>query len=155
MTTTQEPDPFGAAPPPPTPATGPSGPRAGFGQRFAAYLLDSLILWALFLVIAYGIDVAFGYAVYFLGSIAYFTYLDGGPAGQTLGKKALGIRVIDFQRGGSIGYGRGFIRWIGLVVSGIPLWLGFFWVLWDKEKQGWMDKMAGSVVVPVSSYPID
>lgn len=155
MTTTQEPDPFGAAPPPPPPAAGPSGPRAGFWQRFAAYFLDGIILWVVFLIVGYGISLALGYAVYLLGSIAYFTLLDGGPAGQTLGKKALGIRVIDFQTGGSIGYGRGFIRWIGLIVSGVVIYLGFLWMLWDKEKQGWMDKMANSVVVPVSSYPID
>ena len=86
-----------------------------------------------------------------IGAI-YFTLLDGGPSGQTLGKKALGIRVISLKEGGSIGYGRGFVRWL---VQNFLSWiflLGYLWMLWDKEKQCWQDKAAGSVVVPVSAY---
>ena len=30
--------------------------------------------------------------------------------------------------------------------------LGYLWMLWDKEKQTWQDKFAGSVVVPVDAY---
>ncbi len=89
-----------------------------------------------------------------LAGIAYFTILEGGAKGQTLGKMALGIRVIDLARGGSIGQGRAFIRYIGRFVSAIVLLLGYFWMLWDKEKQTWHDKLAGSVVVPTSSYPV-
>ena len=36
----------------------------------------------------------------------------------------------------------------------LPIFLGFFWMLWDKEKQCWHDKFASDVVVPVSAYPI-
>ena len=32
----------------------------------------------------------------------------------------------------------------------IPLFLGYFWMLWDREKQTWHDKMAGSVVVDLN-----
>jgi len=32
--------------------------------------------------------------------------------------------------------------------------LGFFWVLWDTEKQCWDDKLASDVVGPVSAYPV-
>jgi uncharacterized RDD family membrane protein YckC len=85
--------------------------------------------------------------------IIYYTYLEGS-SGQTLGKKALGIRVISLDGGGSIGYGRAFIRYIGRIVSAIPLFLGYFWMLWDKENQTWHDKFAGSVVVPESAYPV-
>jgi uncharacterized RDD family membrane protein YckC len=73
---------------------------------------------------------------------------------QTLGKRALGIRVIDFQTGGPIGFGRGVVRYIGKFVSGIPLALGFLWMLWDREKQTWHDKIATTVVVPTSAYPV-
>ena len=86
-------------------------------------------------------------------SLAYFTYFEGGPTGQTVGKRALGIRVYDFrQGGGSIGYGRGFVRQIGKYLSAIPLGLGYLWMLWDKEKQCWQDKLAGTVVVPADAY---
>ena len=62
--------------------------------------------------------------------------------------------MIDFSGGGPIGYGRAFIRYIGRILSAIPLLLGFLWMLWDKEKQTWHDKFANSVVVPESAYPV-
>jgi len=161
MSTTQEPDPFGRAPesdpyPAASPqgANGPSGPRAGFWKRFAASLLDGIIVTAVsvpFLVI----EPALYYVVSILGGIIYYSVLEGGAKGQTIGKMALGIRVIDLGRGGPIGVGRGFIRYIGRIASSIVLMLGYLWMLWDKEKQTWHDKMAGSVVVPVSSYPVN
>ncbi len=39
-------------------------------------------------------------------------------------------------------------------MSAIVLLLGYLWMLWDKENQTWHDKMATSVVVPVSAYPV-
>ncbi len=86
-------------------------------------------------------------------SISYFTYFEGGPTGQTIGKRMLGIRVISLDDGGPIGYGRAFIRWIGRYVSAIVIFIGYFWMLWDEESQCWHDEFAGDVVVPVSSYP--
>jgi uncharacterized RDD family membrane protein YckC len=38
------------------------------------------------------------------------------------------------------------------IVSGIPFDLGYFWMLWDKEKQTWHDKVANDVVVPANAY---
>src|SRR5262245_33092520 len=152
-----------ASPPPyqPPPAaqptwqpSGPSGPRSSFGRRVVAYLLDGIIIAIVAGIVTAILNQNIGYAVDFLGGAAYFTFLDGGPKGQTLGKMALGIRVIDFAGGGSIGYGRGVVRWIGLIISAIPCGLGFLWMLWDKEKQGWQDKLANSVVVPVEYYPV-
>ncbi len=97
---------------------------------------------------------AAGYGLGILVAIAYFTYFEGGPTGQTLGKRVMGIRVVDFAGGGPIGYGRGFIRYIGKIVSGLVFCLGFLWMLWDREKQAWDDKFAGTVVVPVAAYPV-
>ena len=85
---------------------------------------------------------------------SYFTYFEGGPTGQTLGKRALGIRVIDFKGGGPIGYARGLVRYIARFLSAIVFFLGYFWMLWDPEKQTWQDKIAGTVVVPVDAYPV-
>jgi uncharacterized RDD family membrane protein YckC len=131
----------------------PSGPRAGFWRRFVAALIDGIIVGVGYgiLVAIFGTAAAYGLA--FLLSAVYFTYFEGSRDGQTLGKKALGIRVIDFGGGGSIGYGRAFIRWIGRIVSELPILLGYFWMLWDKERQTWHDKFANDVVVPVSAYP--
>jgi uncharacterized RDD family membrane protein YckC len=132
-----------------------TGARAGFWRRFVAALLDGIILGVIGGILgailtdndnaASGVGLVLG--------ILYYTYFEGS-SGQTLGKKALGIRVVDLAGGGSIGFGRAFIRYIGRIVSAIPLLLGYFWMLWDKEKQTWHDKFAGSVVVPESAYPV-
>jgi uncharacterized RDD family membrane protein YckC len=130
-----------------------SGPRAGFWRRFAAGFVDGILL----LVIDIVLGVAFkgvGSFLSLFASIAYFTLFVGGSRGQTPGMSALGIRVVSFDGSGSIGYGRAAIRWIGGIVSTIPIFLGFFWMLWDSEKQCWHDKLASDVVVPVSAYPI-
>lgn len=172
-------------PPPPYAASGsgPSGPRAGFGARLGAWLIDGLIFGVpTFVLFAaargvggteleactvdgeYGICevptgttmglwilIALGLAV---GLLFYEAVLTGGAAGQTIGKRAMGIRVIDFDTGGPIGKGRAIGRTLFRgVFSGIFL-LGYLWMLWDREKQTWHDKVTRAVVVPVSAYPI-
>ena len=89
-----------------------------------------------------------------LVSFTYLTVLIGGPRGQTLGQQAMGIRVISFETGGSIGYGRAFIRIFAAYLSVIVIFVGYFWMLWDRERQCWHDKLANDVVVPVSAYPL-
>ncbi|MGH2749386.1 MAG: RDD family protein [Actinomycetota bacterium] len=175
---------YGQYPQGPTPyATGPSGPRANFGQRLGAYILDALIIFVPLLIL-FGALLAgsvesfdaesgqfrsgplsggnvlftlFGLAV----SIAYFTLLEGSTSGQTVGKKALSIRVIHANTGGTIGYGRALGRNAVRSLPGlIPLlsliWvlLDNLWMLWDKEKQTLHDKAASTLVVPVAAYPI-
>jgi uncharacterized RDD family membrane protein YckC len=130
-----------------------SGPRAGFWRRFAAAFIDGIILFVIDLVLRVAFKGAGSFLSIFV-SLAYFTLFVGASRGQTPGMSALGIRVISFDGSGSIGYGRAAIRWVGGIVSTIPIFLGFFWMLWDKEKQCWHDKFASDVVVPVSAYPI-
>src|ERR1700722_19359490 len=132
--------------------SGPSGPRAGFWRRLGAALIDGILLG----VVNLALDIAVGRAGSLLAlaiGIAYFGYLEGSSSGQTVGKRALGIRVIDFANGGPIGFGRAVIRYFGRIVSTLPIFLGYFWMLWDRERQTWHDKFANDVVVPVSSYP--
>lgn len=67
--------------------------------------------------------------------------------GMTTGKKLLGIRVVkeDGQRAGFLTM---LIReWIGKLISGAVLLLGFVWILTDKENQGWHDKLMRTYVV--------
>jgi uncharacterized RDD family membrane protein YckC len=141
-------------PPPGPSAGGPSGPRAGFWQRFGAAFLDGLILLVpnIILMVIFRDSPGLYYLLTLIIDLGYYTYFEGGPTGQTLGKKALGIRVYDFRQGGPIGYGRGFLRQIIKYVSAIPLFLGYLWMLWDPEKQTWHDKVAGTVVVPADAY---
>lgn len=146
-------------PPPPQtsapPATGrASGPRAGFWRRFLGWLIDAIVLGVVNGIIRAIVGYGGGVAISLVIDIAYFTYLIGNARGQTLGQMALGIRVIDFNTGGPIGYGRAFIRWLVSIVSALVIFLGYFWMIWDKEKQCWHDKAANDVVVPVQYYPV-
>ena len=140
---------------------GPSGPRAGFWRRLAAFLLDLLVVGVAGLVVVIVIALIdeslreLGYAFWFVAFISYSIYFIGSPSGQTVGKRALRIRVIDFGTGGPIGYGRAAIRYVGSLISGWICYLGYVWMLWDREKQTWADKMANSVVVPVEYYPVE
>jgi uncharacterized RDD family membrane protein YckC len=131
---------------PPTSPTS-TDARAGFWIRFAAAIVDGILLG-----IANGVlQVVFGTTGYALGlllSLAYFTYFEG-ESGQTIGKRATGIRVVDIAGGGPIGYSRAFIRFIGRYISTLVILVGYLWMLWDPQKQTWHDKMANSVVVPV------
>ena len=85
----------------------------------------------------------------FLPSLLFIVYyvLLTGLKGQTLGKMALGIVVVNGQ-GEVQGIGRAALREIvGKFVSAIVILLGFFWIGWDKEKRGWHDHISGTYVV--------
>lgn len=135
-----------------------SGPRAGFWSRFLAGLVDGVM----FLVVGWfaellGFDsrtVAFQTSAA-LAALVYYAYLEGGPSGQTLGKRALGIRVMDLETGAPLGPGRATVRYLARAVSCLPLALGYLWMLWDKEHRTWHDKLSDSVVVPVDDYPLE
>jgi uncharacterized RDD family membrane protein YckC len=136
--------------------------RAGFWSRFGALLTDSLILgtvgWLVGLAFgesvvtidngtfAYAIDGGPAVVMLFV-SLAYYIALEGGPSGATLGKRAVGIKVVDSTSGEAIGYGSAAGRWFGRLLSAAPLLLGYFWMLWDDEKQTWHDKLAHAVVI--------
>jgi uncharacterized RDD family membrane protein YckC len=139
---------------PPSSAAGPTGPRASFFRRLGASLIDGIIILivALILQAAAGKDV--GRVVTLILGIAYLGFFEGSASGQTVGKRALGIRVIDYRTGGPIGYGRGVLRYFARYLSAIPCLLGYFWMLWDKERQTWHDKLISDVVVPTSAYPV-
>lgn len=137
---------------PPGPPGGAPTERAGFWVRFAAALLDGLVIAVPTLLIQLVAGPAAGQVVGFLGGLAYYIYLEGpGGEGQTLGKRALGIRVVASTTGGPIGYGAATGRYFGRILSAIPLLVGYFWMLWDPEKQTWHDKLAGSYVVTATA----
>jgi uncharacterized RDD family membrane protein YckC len=144
-----------APPEPGATAGGPSGPRAGFWRRFGAAFIDGLLIGIVgnVLLAVIGGSVAVREIISIALALGYFTYFEGST-GQTLGKRALGIRVIDFSGGGVIGYQRAAIRYLASILSGICLGIGYLWMLWDKEKQTWHDKLSNSVVVPASDYPV-
>ena len=135
------------------PPSGPSGPRASFGQRFVAWLIDVIILAVVGVVVRAIVGQTLGGLVGIVINFGYFGYFEGGPAGQTVGKLAMGIRVIRFDNGGPLGWGTALLRNLCRIISALACLLGYFWMLWDKEKQTWHDKLSNTVVVPVSAYP--
>lgn len=65
----------------------------------------------------------------------------------TPGKMAVGIRIVDAATGGKPTTGQLLGRYAGYYLATIPLLMGFVWVAFDARKQGWHDKLAGTVVV--------
>ncbi len=131
-----------------------SGPRASFGIRFVALLIDIVLLGVAGALLSAIFKPTIGSILQIILGLAYYAYLEGSPSGQTVGKKAMNIRVVDFTTGGAIGPTRALIRYLGRILSSIPCLLGYFWMLWDSEKQTWHDKIATTVVVPTSAYPV-
>lgn len=75
----------------------------------------------------------------------YFLALHGWQ-GQTLGKMFMGLRVVRVD-GGEVTPGLAFLRFIGYGLSILPLGLGIFWSLIDREKCAWHDHLAATRVV--------
>jgi uncharacterized RDD family membrane protein YckC len=144
-------------PPPGGAPAGPSGPRADFWYRLGGFLIDGVILY----VVGLGIGVIFRGSlvsqilISLAAGIAYSVYFIGSGSGQTPGMRLLNIRAVDAVTGGRVDYGRAFVRYLVGIVSQIPCYLGYFWMLWDPEKQTWHDKVAGTYVVPTSAYPVE
>lgn len=139
---------------PPVSPTGPTGPRAPFFARLAAAIIDGVLLSVVSVIASAVAGRTGGWAISIVVGIAYFGFFEGSASGQTIGKKALGIRVIDYRTGGPIGFGRAVLRFFARYLSALPCFLGYFWMLWDKERQTWHDKLISDVVVPTAAYPV-
>ncbi len=75
----------------------------------------------------------------------YFLALHGWQ-GQTLGKMFMGLKVVRAD-GGEVTPGLAFLRLIGFGLSILPLGLGLFWSIIDREKCAWHDHLAATRVV--------
>jgi uncharacterized RDD family membrane protein YckC len=84
-------------------------------------------------------------------ALAFFAFLciRLGRTGQTPGRKAAAITVVDKHTGQPIGAGKALGRYLFSIISGWPCYLGFLWMLWDADKQTWHDKIVNSIVVRV------
>ena len=67
--------------------------------------------------------------------------------GGTLGQRAMGMEVRRESDGRRVGFWRACLRYLGYIVASIPFAIGIFWIGLDPRKQGWHDKIAGTVVV--------
>lgn len=125
----------------------------GFWIRLLAFMIDGLVIGALVglvAFVAFGRSVSQTWALPTIETAVGFVYLTtcwsfiGG--GQTLGMRLFGLRVVGTD-GAPIGLGAAIMRWVGILISAALLLLGLIWVAVDPRKQGWHDKLAGTVVV--------
>ena len=131
---------------------------AGFWIRTGAAILDSILIVLIIgplLTSIYGSGywlnppdtLSFWHFIlnYVLPTVAvilFWIYRSATP-----GKMILKLRIVDARTGGKPSKGQMIGRYFGYYVSILPLMLGIIWVGIDKRKQGWHDKLAGTVVM--------
>lgn len=132
---------------------------AGFWRRYFAYTIDMMIIGIVNASIGFSFAFAFsesGQMWAFLPSLllsaGYFAYFWNKQNGQTLGNRILAIKVVK-EDGKTIDPMTGVVRYLGYLVSGAVMSLGFLWVIWDSKKQGWHDKIAKTVVYETGEKP--
>ena len=141
----------------------------GFWKRTVAGLVDTfLIILVIFpiLIRVYGIeylnnehmekgsfDFIINYVFPTIAVILLWKYYQATP-----GKMIFKATIVDANTGCKPRLRQLIIRYLGYIISTIPLGLGIFWVAFDKKKQGFHDKLANTVVVQpkvIESEPVE
>lgn len=131
---------------------------AGFWIRTGAAIIDSILMLIIImplLTVIYGADywqsavfvqgfwdVLLNYILPAIAVIIFWVYRSATP-----GKMLTKLTIVDANTGGKPSARQFIVRYLGYYVSMIPLFLGIIWVGIDKRKQGWHDKLAGTVVI--------
>lgn len=140
------------------------GQYAGFISRLIAFGIDIAIITIILLVMTWlanavltlfnfnqilGMELmqklAWSGVLALLFSASYFIFF-WTLAGQTPGKTLMGLRIVTTD-GKSLSFGRSVRRFLGYILSIFAMWLGFLWILLDNRRQGWHDKIAGTLVI--------
>ncbi|HEY0717655.1 MAG TPA: RDD family protein, partial [Streptosporangiaceae bacterium] len=135
-------------------------PYASWIVRVGGYLLDALPAWVLIgiggaLAGHGGAGTAIGLVFYLaaLGWVGYNRWYRAGTTGQSLGKQAVNVRLVDVQTGRPIGAGMAFLRDLAHAVDAIICYVGFLFPLWDAKRQTLADKIMSTVVVRNDAVP--
>lgn len=137
---------------------------AGFGARLLALIIDVILLSIIAFVTVFvlgmlgWIDVEAMRIAQEKGEITTFEIVWNIVAtiafiamwviwAGTPGKLLLKLKILDAETGNKISVLQAVIRYLMYIPSTLVLFLGFFWILFDKHKQGWHDKVAKTVVV--------
>lgn len=131
---------------------------AGFWIRVWASIIDRLLALVVLLPVLVGIygtsylksnrllyggwDVFFSYVLPAIATVLFWKYKQATP-----GKMAVSARIVDAETGEPPSVGKCIGRYFAYLVSTLPIFLGLIWVAFDRRKQGWHDKLAGTVVV--------
>ena len=132
----------------------------GFWKRIAATLIDTLILLVVIvpaLIAIYGQeyleraqDSMFAGLWDFLLQVvvpAVAVILFWKYRGATPGKMAISAKIVDAQTGARPATGKLVLRYFAYLASTLPLLVGFVWIAIDRRKQGFHDKIAGTLVI--------
>jgi len=130
----------------------------GFWIRVAASFIDTLLMAVILvpvLTAVYGSgywlggaftagswDLLINYVLPAVAVVLFWIYRSATP-----GKMVFHLVIVDANSGGKPSTGQLICRYLGYYVSMIPLFMGFIWVGIDSRKQGWHDKLAGTMVV--------
>jgi len=140
----------------------------GFWARAIATLIDTLVLvvvtWPLLLMVydvntpittaEMATDTAYIVISYILPTVAVILLWLKYRA--TPGKMLFRAEVVDAQSHRAMTPSQSVLRYFAYLASWLPLFIGFFWIAFDERKQGWHDKIAGTVVIrrlPESGSP--
>lgn len=131
---------------------------AGFWARFFATILDSILIMAVLiplLLLMLGPQILtdpdaantplgnlLQYGLPLIATVLFWKYRSATP-----GKMLMGLIVVDGRTGGVPPTGRLVLRYLAYIVSTLPLGLGFLWVAFDKQKRGFHDMIASTLVV--------
>jgi uncharacterized RDD family membrane protein YckC len=141
--------PFGAAPrfasQPPLPVSAPptfpdfaSFPKASLWERLCAAFLDIILIGILSGIAHVG-------PICLIVALAYFAGMWTWK-GTTIGGIVLKLKVVRTD-GRPLTFVIALVRGLAAAFSVVILFLGFLWIAWDKDKQGWHDKIAGTEVI--------
>ncbi len=130
----------------------------GFWPRVGAAMIDTVLLLAVSMPLVtwvYGTaywtsdeliqgpaDVLITWVLPAIAVILFWIYRQATP-----GKFAISARIVDARTGEKPSTGQLLGRYAGYYVAMLPFMLGILWVAFDPRKQGWHDKLAGTVVV--------
>ncbi|MDY7545876.1 RDD family protein [Glaciimonas sp. CA11.2] len=130
----------------------------GFWARVWASLIDTILMMMVIFPILFAIygrvEMASGVTLtgasnilisYILPAVVVIIFWTTKNA--TPGKMVIGATIVDAETGEPPSLKQHVIRYIGYYLSAIIFCLGFIWVGFDRKKQGWHDKLAGTVVV--------
>jgi len=136
---------------PQQPGYGMQPPYANWGQRFLGTLVDVLVFAVPYILVGVGAAnkmpalAIIGYLAVI--GIAIWQLIKEGRTGQTLGKQALGIRLVREIDGQPIGVGMAFVRRLAHFLDSIACYLGWLWPAWDAKRQTFADKVCSTIVI--------
>ena len=136
---------------------------AGFIRRALAFIVDTTLLKLVTITLAFGLfgaeylqlsqqsplkslldwrTLTFEHALPAIWIIAcWWVWL------ATPGKLLFDCQVVDAQTKTRASPVQLIVRYLAYILSAIPFGLGFLWIVFDKNNQGWHDKLAKTLVI--------